>query len=334
MKACMRGAHGWLIACTIFLALGANAAAQPTGVAPAASPAPPAPAAATPAPATPALDNAVPSTAPATDAASQACLPACRSGFTCIHAACVSACNPACPDGQTCSASGECIAPVAAPPAWTAPRFFAPPPQATQSPSPRDPSAERHDGVLLRGTLGFGGLSDQFDNHDAAPNSVFAADAHTRLSGAAEALSLDIGGAVAENTIVHARLSSIFTRDPQSHIDGTSYDQSRHEYAGAFMIGPAVTYYFMPANVYLTGALGLSWIAQRYRDSSGNRHALISSTGPGVNVDVGKEWWAADQIGVGLAARFVYSRVSDETSFGRLEYSLLGGALLLSVTYQ
>ena len=62
---------------------------------------------------------------------------------------------------------------------------------------------------------------------------------------------------------------------------------------------------------------------------------MLGSIGPGVNLDVGKEWWAADQAGIGVAARFWYSRVSDETlSLGRLDYQLLGGALLLSVTYQ
>ena len=139
---------------------------------------------------------------------------------------------------------------------------------------------------------------------------------------------------MAENTIVHGRLSSLFAGEPHSRIDDTSYDQSRHDYAGAFLLAPAVSYYFMPANVYLTGAFGLSWIAQRYHDSFGDRHTRVSSTGPGFNIDAGKEWWGADQVGIGLAGRFWFSRISDETSAGRFEYSLLGGALLLSVTYQ
>lgn len=313
----------WL-GCMLVLALHASAAAQSaatsTPAAVATEPAPAVPAAAPPA------YEAAPSAAPAPAVAAEACLPACRSGFTCVHAVCVSACNPVCSAGETCSANGECIAPAAAQ-AWAGPHFFPPPPPAPEPAPRRDPSAERHDGVMLRGTLGFGGISDVFDNN-------VGPDAHTRLSGGGGAISFDAGGAVAENTIVHARLASLYTTDPHSRIDGTSYDQSRHDYAAAVLLAPAVSYYFMPANVYLTGAFGLSWIAQRYRDSFGDRHARVSSTGPGLNIDAGKEWWGADQVGLGLAGRFWFSRVSDETSVGRFEYSVLGGALLLSVTYQ
>ena len=37
------------------------------------------------------------------------CLPACRSGFTCLDGACVSLCNPVCPRGELCSQYGECL---------------------------------------------------------------------------------------------------------------------------------------------------------------------------------------------------------------------------------
>jgi hypothetical protein len=183
---------------------------------------------------------------------------------------------------------------------------------------------------MLRGTFGFGGISDVFERD---VNDV-GEDAHSRLSGGGPSFSFDAGGAVAENTIVHARLSTLYATDPHSRIDGSNYDQSRHDYTGAVLLAPAITYYFMPANVYLTGAFGVSWIAQRYRDSAGERHTRVSDPGPGFNVDVGKEWWGADQVGLGLAGRFWYSRISDESSFGRAEHVVAGGALLLSVTYQ
>ena len=98
----------------------------------------------------------------------------------------------------------------------------------------RDPSAERHDGAMLRGTFGFGGISDVFNN-DVGP------DAHSRLSGGGVSLSFDVGGAVAQSTVVHARLSSLWATDPHSRIDGTNYDQSRHDYTAAVLLAPAIT---------------------------------------------------------------------------------------------
>jgi hypothetical protein len=42
-------------------------------------------------------------------AASDQCLPACRTGYTCLGGQCVSACNPICPAGEMCTAQGQCI---------------------------------------------------------------------------------------------------------------------------------------------------------------------------------------------------------------------------------
>ena len=59
--------------------------------------------------------------------ADETCVPACRTGFTCLAAKCVSACNPECRDDQVCSVgpSGfDCVSrkeesPQSAPPAKT-----------------------------------------------------------------------------------------------------------------------------------------------------------------------------------------------------------------------
>lgn len=43
-----------------------------------------------------------------TRAQAQACLPDCRSGYTCIQGACVSACNPPCAADEICTAQASC----------------------------------------------------------------------------------------------------------------------------------------------------------------------------------------------------------------------------------
>lgn len=38
-----------------------------------------------------------------------ACVPGCRSGYTCVQGQCVSVCNPPCGAGETCTAARECV---------------------------------------------------------------------------------------------------------------------------------------------------------------------------------------------------------------------------------
>lgn len=47
---------------------------------------------------------------PTTEASAQACVPECRTGYTCHRGECVSLCNPGCGEGEACNAAGECIA--------------------------------------------------------------------------------------------------------------------------------------------------------------------------------------------------------------------------------
>jgi hypothetical protein len=90
----------------------APASSQPPLPAPAASP----PMAAPPieAPDRSAQSAAALSTEAQPKPSEAACLPACRSGYTCIAGRCVSACNPPCDAGEFCTRAGQCEArPVA-----------------------------------------------------------------------------------------------------------------------------------------------------------------------------------------------------------------------------
>src|SRR5262245_53707607 len=76
------------------------------------------------------------------------CLPKCRKGFLCQKGTCISECNPPCPPGEQCR-DGECYPP--APPPAAPPSSW-----SDQRPPSVDPGRERHDGFMLRLTLGFG----------------------------------------------------------------------------------------------------------------------------------------------------------------------------------
>lgn len=53
----------------------------------------------------------------------------------------------------------------------------------------------------------------------------------------------------------------------------------------------ALSYYFMPLNVYVTGAVGLDWMSVAFDEADGDdRNGTTPDAGPGINLDVGKEW--------------------------------------------
>jgi hypothetical protein len=241
-----------------------------------------------------------------TPAPAAECVPSCRSGYLCHLGQCVSQCNPPCASGEQCR-SGECYAaPVTAP---------APEPQVP------DPGAETHDGFMLRFTTGIG---------YAAAAASAESDDYT-FGGASGAFAFDIGGAIGENLVLHGRFSDIPMIDPIVYLDGNEVREIDDANGVGVLLGPALTYYFMPANVYLTAAIGLSWLARGFE-----RTDEVTSTGVGfgTNLDVGKEWWVSDNWGLGLAARFWYSHVSDRNVENRdVTYNLFGGSILFSATY-
>ena len=322
----------WIAAlsCATF---GATAnAQQPAPAAPAAQPVPsdvppPPPAAAQPAPAAqpgqPAPEADVPPPppsyqdpgAPAPAATDQSCMPACRTGFVCQQGQCVSACNPPCAAGQQCTAQGECIADPNA--AGTPPEDAAPPPP--------EEGSEQHDGFMLRATIGFGGARVRVDG-----NALLIAD-EAEFSGGGLLWSLDVGGSPVDDLVIHGRLAQITLGSPNTTLDGDDEGTIDELSAGALLLGPAVTYYFMPINLYATAAVGLGVIVVTHEDDEDSE--ATSDAGLALNFDVGKEWWVNDQWGLGLAGRFWYTAAKDEES-DDAEFDCIGGGLVFSATYQ
>jgi hypothetical protein len=186
---------------------------------------------------------------------------------------------------------------------------------------PQAPGAEAHDGFMLRLTLGFGGGAARYD----------VGDTEVMLDGAALSFSLDIGGSPVENLVIHGRLSELAIADPTLTIGGDELGTIEDETFGFALLGPAVTYYFMPLNLYVTAAVGVSVGG----GDDGERDDDTTEAGWALNLDVGKEWWAGDQWGLGVAGRFWYSSVPDETLGGdSIDIALAGFAVLFSATYQ
>ena len=173
---------------------------------------------------------------------------------------------------------------------------------------------------MLRFTLGFG---------PSGARTGAGAD-RAKLGGTAAYFSIDLGGAVSNHVVVHGRLSRFGMSDPSL----TEGDRDLGEISGSTfsmsILGIGVTYYFMPINLYLTGALGMSTAQADGRlEISGDL-----GSGPGAEFDVGKEWWVGDEWGLGVALRASLLSVPQTTALGSSNDWLgWGMGLLFSVTY-
>ena len=86
----------------------------------------------------------------------------------------------------------------------------------------------------------------------------------------------------------------------------------------------------MPANVYVSGAIGASILSIK-----NNNKTNETDSGFGINLLVGKEWWVSQDWGVGVAAQLMFSRVSDksENSSTKTDFDTVSGGVLLTGTY-
>lgn len=190
------------------------------------------------------------------------------------------------------------------------------------APPEHTPGVETHDGFMLRLTLGLGyGVVTE----SAGPAGTF------KLTGASGSFSIDVGGAVTENAVIHARIADFFEFSPHVTANGRDQGDAQNVSVGGVFVGPAFTYYFMPVNLYLTGAVGMSWIRAANADEN---TSYTSDIGLGLNADVGKEWWVSDNWGLGVAGRFWYTHATDKEASINVKYDMTGFALLFSATYQ
>ena len=125
--------------------------------------------------------------------------------------------------------------------------------------------------------------------------------------------------------------------EPQQRveIDGVELGEAENTSLSFPFFGIGLTYYFMPVNLYLTGAVGFSY-AQVEVDGVDRGS---SDVGFGLNVDLGKEWWVSDNWGLGIAGRLWFSEVPDEAgvpgvAVTDVDLSFRALAILFSATYQ
>lgn len=185
----------------------------------------------------------------------------------------------------------------------------------------------RHDGFLLRLAIGvaFGGMTgDEF----------LLDGSETSAGGAGFSTTIGIGGALTDNLVLNADLFQMTFLDPSIEVDGRELgdadvygeDRGVGENVELTGLGVGVTYYFMPVNIYLSGAIGLGQVV--FVSDSGERAG--SDAGLALHALVGKEWWVGVDWGIGVAGELAFVSAKDDF-LGDL--TGLGFAILFSATY-
>jgi hypothetical protein len=198
--------------------------------------------------------------------------------------------------------------------------------------APHEPGVESHDGGMVRLTLGFGAGSVSQDYSNVAGLEV-------ELSGGGLVWSADFGASVTEQLTVHARIGQLWLPAPRFSARNAApgSPESQPLASGstltATLVGAGASYNFMPINMYLTAIAGLSVISLELGDADDDDQEVVR-TGVGFNFDVGKEWWVASQLGLGIGARFWWATGGAEYRGAKFDRTLLGLGIVLSSTYQ
>jgi hypothetical protein len=167
--------------------------------------------------------------------------------------------------------------------------------------------APEHTGFYLRLQGGLGGTS--------------ASDGNVTLSGGSGAMNVEIGGALFEDFILFGKVWGASTPNPAVTVYGVTFLNAGTATGGFGALGVGINYYLMPANFYFSGAIsGTSLILK----DSGSQVGT-ATTGIGLHLGLGKEWWVSANWGLGIGGELALTRA----------YNWSAGALILyfSATY-
>jgi hypothetical protein len=140
--------------------------------------------------------------------------------------------------------------------------------------------------VFLRPDLGFGYVSA-----NASPGGTDLC-----IAGPAASLGIAAGGAIARNQILAIHFWDFVASNPNVTTGGLRSASANSGFA-LFALGPEYTFY-SNANYYLSASPALTRINYLSHGS-----ASSSNFGYGLRASFGKEWWASESWGLGVAAQ-------------------------------
>ena len=177
------------------------------------------------------------------------------------------------------------------------------------------PGYHEHDGFFLSLSTGpaYASVDDKWGSTEL------------RYSGFGASFDFRIGGAIGQNLILSGDLMGWSLSEPEV----SGYGSMNNSYFTQSTIGAGVTYYFMPANMFISGTVGLAGYSLDANGSGGT-----TDKGWAVYIKGGKEWWVGADWALGIAASFGWSSVNNSTDFGTEKLSGYSVSLQFNATYQ
>jgi hypothetical protein len=168
----------------------------------------------------------------------------------------------------------------------------------------QEPGYRQHKGFYLSMSIGpnFPSITDEV-----------VGDYDLKFKGVGAQFDLKIGGAVKENLILHATLTSNTMSGPEVISDGTSQNTSNNITLGETMIGGGITYYLMPSNIFLSGSLGIGNFTLIDDD---NDISFSTDRGFSMQLKAGKEWWISKRWGLGVALTYGKTKLTNTPGGG------------------
>jgi hypothetical protein len=179
-----------------------------------------------------------------------------------------------------------------------------------------DPTKNRHLGFFLRLDAGVGFLN----------SSTMQRGVNASMYGVGIPIGIAVGGSVSENFILAGDLWGAAGVTPTFKLGSQTTAQGSSSFALGGL-GLNLTYYFMPANVYISVTPSMATLTLNASGQSSS-----SQIGFGCKVGVGKEWWVGDHWGLGLAGQFLLG-INQDTGTNPPTWTTVGGALAFSATF-
>jgi hypothetical protein len=155
-----------------------------------------------------------------------------------------------------------------------------------------------HDGFFLR--MHFGGGVTSITGRNGA-------GLRTTIAGGSASLGVAVGFSMAEDVIIFGNLFVSAADGPTvTSGGGTGTSKGSAALGGA---GVGITYYIMPENFYVSGAVAAMTFS--LDDALGNT-IYSSAGGLGVHGMVGKEWLLAPEWGMGFAIEAMFASMRDK----------------------
>lgn len=174
-----------------------------------------------------------------------------------------------------------------------------------------------HDGFYLRLQVGGGYTRASVLDEDLA------------IKGGGAGINAEIGGALTRNLILYGKLFGTSAPNPDIEVGDITVegrDESVSHNYGA--VGVGLTYYLMPANVYLSGALAFGQLSI----TQDGDDVAETDVGGSLHLGIGKEWWVSKNWGLGVGAELALGRVPEKNN-DDVRWNVVNGMVFLSATF-